>query len=148
MPAHLHQLRVRYGESDQMGVAHHAAYVTWFEECRIEMMRSLGVSYRELEERGVLMPVIELTVRYRRSLRFDDLACAATSARLAGPSRVVFSTVISHDGTVCAEAEVTVVATAKDGRPQRVPADLVARFADSTTPAAAPGAADGAARTD
>jgi acyl-CoA thioester hydrolase len=148
MPAHLHRIRVRYGESDQMGVAHHAAYVTWFEECRIEMMRSLGVSYRELEERGVLMPVVELNVRYRRSLRFDDAASCATSARLAGPSRVVFSTVISRDGTVCAEAEVTVVATGKDGRPQRVPADLVARFADEATAADADSAAGGAARTD
>jgi acyl-CoA thioester hydrolase len=151
MAAHLHTIKVRYGESDQMGVAHHAAYVTWFEECRIEMMRSLGVSYRELEERGVLMPVVELSVRYRRSLRFDDIASCATSARLAGPSRVVFSTVVSRDGTVCAEAEVTVVATGKDGRPQRVPGDLVARFADSATPAApsgAHGAADGAVRSD
>ncbi len=136
MAAHLHRIRVRYGESDQMGVAHHAAYVTWFEECRIEMMRSLGVSYRALEERGVLMPVVDLAVRYRRSLRFDDSASCATSARLAGPSRVVFTTVISCDGAVCAEGEVTVVATGKDGRPQRVPADLVARFAGA-------GAADG-----
>jgi acyl-CoA thioester hydrolase len=148
MPAHLHRIKVRYGESDQMGVAHHGAYVTWFEECRIEMMRSLGVSYRELEERGVLMPVIELSVRYRRSLRFDDIACCTTSARLAGPSRVVFSTVVSRDGTVCAEAEVTVAATAKDGRPQRVPADLVARLADSVSAAGSQGAAEDAARTD
>ena len=44
MAAHLHAIKVRYGESDQMGIAHHGAYVTWFEECRIEMMRSLGVS--------------------------------------------------------------------------------------------------------
>ena len=49
-----HSIRVRYGESDQMGIAHHAAYVTWFEECRIELLRNLGASYRELEERGVL----------------------------------------------------------------------------------------------
>jgi acyl-CoA thioester hydrolase len=148
MAAHLHRIRVRYGESDQMGVAHHAAYVTWFEECRIEMMRSLGVSYRALEERGVLMPVIELSVRYRRSLRFDDTASCTTSARLAGPSRVVFSTVISHDGALCAEAEVTVVATGRDGRPQRVPADLVALFAGAGADGDRDARAPGAARSD
>ena len=147
MAAHLHRIRVRYGESDQMGVAHHAAYVTWFEECRIEMMRSLGVSYRALEERGVLMPVIDLAVRYRRSLRFDDDASCATSARLAGPSRVVFTTVISHGGAVCAQAEVTVVATGRDGRPQRVPADLVALFAGAGADADPAGTAPGAPRT-
>lgn len=127
MPAHLHTIRVRYGESDQMGVAHHAAYVTWFEECRIEMMRSLGHSYRMLEEQGCLMPVVELKVRYRRSLRFDDQASCLTTARSIGPSRLLFSTVVSLGQEVCAEAEVTVVATGRDGRPQRVPAALLAQ---------------------
>ena len=67
-----HTIRVRYGESDQMGVANHAAYITWFEECRIEMLRSLGVSYRTLEESGVMMPVIAG-------------ACASTTSRAARP---------------------------------------------------------------
>ncbi len=148
MPAHHHRIRVRYGESDQMGVAHHAAYITWFEECRIELMRSLGVSYRALEERGVLMPVVELCVRYRRSLRFDDIIDCATSVRLAGPSRVVFSTVISCDQAVCAEAEVTVVAAGADGRPQRVPSDLVAMLSAYAPPACQPARADTGARSD
>jgi acyl-CoA thioester hydrolase len=126
MRGHQHTIRVRYGESDQMGVAHHSAYVTWFEECRIEMMRSLGSSYRALEEQGLLMPVIELKVRYKRSLRFDDLAHCLTTARCIGPSRLVFTTVVRNEDQVCAEAEVTVAATSRDGRPKRVPADLVA----------------------
>src|SRR5260221_9710294 len=111
MARFVHSIRVRYGESDQMGVAHHAAYVTWFEECRIEMMRGLGSSYRDLEAQGVLMPVVELSVRYRRSLRFDDLATFTTTATVAGPSRLVFATRVTHGDTLCAEAEVTVAAT-------------------------------------
>lgn len=123
-----HTIRVRYAESDQMGLAHHAAYVTWFEECRIELLRSLGASYRELEERGVLMPVIELTVRYRKSLRFDDLATCETTAEAKGPSRILFRTVVKNGDTVCAEGEVTVASVSRDGRPVRIPAEVLARL--------------------
>jgi acyl-CoA thioester hydrolase len=138
MTVHHHTIRVRYGESDQMGVAHHAAYVSWFEECRIEMMRSLGSSYRDLESQGVLMPVVELKVRYRRSLCFDDLASFATTAHSTGPSRIVFTTVVSHGEEVCAEASVTVAATTRDGRPQRIPAALVSVLARQPADAPAP----------
>ena len=123
-----HTIRVRYGESDQMGIAHHAAYITWFEECRIELLRQLGASYRELEERGVLMPVIDLAVRYRKSLRFDDIATCETTAEAKGPSRVLFRTVVKHGETVCAEAEVTVASVDRTGRPVRIPADVLARI--------------------
>jgi acyl-CoA thioester hydrolase len=124
----IHTIRVRYGESDQMGVANHAAYVTWLEECRIELLRSLGASYRGLEESGVMMPVIELTVRYRRSLRFDDLATCETTAEAKGPSRVVFRTVVKNGDVICAEAEVTVASVDRTGRPVRIPADVLARI--------------------
>lgn len=129
MASGTHTIRVRYGESDQMGVAHHAAYITWFEECRIELLRALGASYRELEAGGVLMPVIELNVRYRRSLRFDDLATCETTAEAKGPSRVLFRTVVKHGDTVCAEAEVTVASVGRDGRPVRIPPEVLARLA-------------------
>ena len=124
-----HVIRVRYGESDQMGVANHAAYVTWLEECRIELLRGLGVGYRELEERGVMMPVIELIVRYRRSLRFDDLATCETTGEVKGPSRIVFRTVVKNGDIVCAEAEVTVASVDRTGRPVRIPPAVLARLA-------------------
>ncbi len=121
-----HTIRVRYGESDQMGVAHHAAYVTWLEECRIELLRELGCSYRELEQKGILMPVIELSVRYRRSLRFDDVMTCVTTATAKGPSRVEFSTTLSHNDIVCAKATVTIAAMSPAGRPVRIPPEIVA----------------------
>ena len=128
MASGTHTIRVRYGESDQMGVVNHASYVTWLEECRIELLRVLGVSYRELEERGVMMPVTELNIRYRRSLRFDDLATCETTATVKGPSRVLFSTVIKNGDFVCAEAEVTVASVGRDGRPLRIPPEVVLRL--------------------
>ena len=124
-----HTIRVRYGESDQMGVANHAAYITWLEECRIELLRAVGASYRELETSGVMMPVIELNVRYRRSLRFDDLATCETVAEVKGPSRVVFRTVVKNGDIVCAEAEVTVASVDRSGRPIRIPPEVLTRLA-------------------
>lgn len=128
MTAFSNRFRVRYGESDQMGVAHHAAYVVWLEEARIEMMRERGVSYRDLETQGILMPVIDLGIRYRRSLRFDDVAECVTTATRAGPSRLVFHTEVRLDGQVCAEADVTVAAVDRSGRPMRLPADIAEKL--------------------
>ena len=128
MASGTHTIRVRYGESDQMGVVNHASYVTWLEECRIELLRVLGVSYRELEERGVMMPVTELNIRYRRSLRFDDFATCETTAIVKGPSRVLFSTVIKSGAVVCADAEVTVASVGRDGRPLRITPEVVSRL--------------------
>jgi acyl-CoA thioester hydrolase len=124
-----HTIRVRYAESDQMGLAHHAAYITWFEECRIELLRSLGSSYRELEERGVLMPVIEMNVRYRKSLRFDDVATCETTAEAKGPSRILFRTFVKNGDAICAEGEVTIASVSRDGRPVRIPPEVLARLA-------------------
>jgi acyl-CoA thioester hydrolase len=124
MSEHQHSIRVRYAETDQMGVAHHAAYVPWFEEARIEWLRARGRSYRQLEIEGVFMPVIEMTVRYRRSLRFDDQASLFTTVVASGPSRLCFATRIMHGEALCAEATVTVAAVDAAGKPRRMPADL------------------------
>jgi acyl-CoA thioester hydrolase len=118
-------LRVRYAETDQMGVAHHAAYVAWFEASRIEWLRAHGRSYRELEAGGILMPVVELTVRYRLAARFDDELILATTAAATGPSRIRFQTAVLRGDARLAEAEVTVATVDRSGRPQRIPADLL-----------------------
>ena len=125
MAARLHTLRVRYGESDQMGVAHHGAYVIWLEAARIEWLREVGRSYRQLEADGVLMPVVELNINYRRSLRFDDEATLSTSATASGPSRILFRTEISSGEQVCATGLVTIACVDRNGRPQRIPADIL-----------------------
>ncbi|MFD1128833.1 acyl-CoA thioesterase [Paenibacillus provencensis] len=66
------RFRVRYQESDQMGVVYHANYVNWFEIGRTEMIRSLGFSYRSMEEQGVLLPVIGLDLKYKLPAKYDD----------------------------------------------------------------------------
>jgi acyl-CoA thioester hydrolase len=66
------KLRVRYAETDQMGVAHHASYFVWMEAARTELLREKGMPYRELERRGYFLPVREAHCRYRKSLQYDD----------------------------------------------------------------------------
>jgi acyl-CoA thioester hydrolase len=124
---HEHQIRVRYAETDRMGVAHHAAYVPWLEEARIEAMKELGLNYRELEERGVMMPVIDLQVQYKRSLQFDDTVLFQTSIEVLGPSRLAFhSRILGEDEKLRAEATVVVASVTSEGRPCRIPEDLLA----------------------
>lgn len=69
---HRFALRVRYGDTDQMGFAYYANYLRWFEIGRAEMLRSLGTSYREVEEEGRSLPVLEAWCRYREPARYDD----------------------------------------------------------------------------
>lgn len=66
------EIRVRYQETDQMGVVYHANYLTWFEIGRTELIRELGVPYRRIEERGLLLPVIDLHVQFQSPARYDD----------------------------------------------------------------------------
>jgi len=121
-----HRIRVRYAETDAQGVAHHAAYVPWLEEARIEGLRRLGRSYREMEADGLLLPVVELRVRYRRSLRFDDEVLISTDCRVDGRMRLRFASTLRRGEELIAEAEVVVAAVDGDGRPRRLPQDLVA----------------------
>lgn len=123
-----HSFRVRYAESDQMGYAHHSAFIVWFEAGRIEWLRAKGVSYRELETQGILMPVIEVHVEYRRPLRFDDEVTLRTSAALLGRSRICFTSLVYGVGAEAphCEGRVTVACVGSDGRPRRLPDTLAA----------------------
>ncbi|MCK4803171.1 MAG: acyl-CoA thioesterase [Spirochaetes bacterium] len=81
------EIRVRYVETDQMGVAHHASYFSWMEAARTELMRGNGMSYRELEAKGFYLPVREAYCRYRKSLKYDDIMeIEATLLKIGGAS--------------------------------------------------------------
>ena len=114
-----------------MGLAHHSAYVAWLEEARIEWLRTLGQSYRDLESQGVFMPVIELALTYKQSFRFDDEIALVTSAEVLGRTRIAFTTrfLLATQDAVRAEGRVVIAAVNREGRPQRIPAGLVATLA-------------------
>jgi acyl-CoA thioester hydrolase len=83
-------LRVRYGETDQMGFVYYGVYAQYYEVGRVEAMRSLGFSYREMEESGVLMPVINLTVNYKKPAKYDDEVRIVTTVKEMPGVRITF----------------------------------------------------------
>jgi acyl-CoA thioester hydrolase len=118
-------MRVRFGETDAVGIVNNAVYLSYFETGRIEYMRALGHSYAEVHAGGVDMVVTEAVVRYRRPLRFDDafeIACACTDV---GRASFTFGYRIELAGEACAEGH-TRHACVDSGsmRPVRVPAWL------------------------
>jgi acyl-CoA thioester hydrolase len=123
--------RVRYPETDRMGIAHHTHYFTWFELGRTELMRELGCAYGELEEReGIFFPVIEAGADYLASARYDDVVTITTRLVRAGGVRVRFTYVVSRDdGTVLATGHTEHASVDGRGRPQRLPDALRRRLA-------------------
>ena len=117
-----HTFRVRYGETDAMGVAHHSSYVLWFEMGRTEYMRSFGFTYRQLEQMGVGLPVIELRVRYYRACFYDDELVISTWVEEMSRTRLLLAYRIDRpaDGTLLTEATTLHTYTGKDGRPLRI----------------------------
>ena len=125
MPSNLTEVRVRYAETDQMGRAHHMAYVAWFELGRTEMMRLNGLSYAEMERRGVLLPVVRLEIDYLGAAGYEELLTVRTSLAEVRSRRVRFEyTVHSDDGRSIAEGATVLVCVGPDGRPKRLPDDL------------------------
>ncbi|MFQ6045598.1 MAG: acyl-CoA thioesterase [Gemmatimonadales bacterium] len=106
------EFRVRYVETDQMGVAHHANYLVWCEAARTDHMRERGVSYRSLEERGIRLPVVEASLKYRAPARYDDVVRVQCWVREASKRRVSFGYAIerSEDGRRLATARTSLIA--------------------------------------
>jgi acyl-CoA thioester hydrolase len=123
MPASNSTLRVRYAETDKMGVVYYANYLVWFEVGRADLLRSLGWSYREMEQAGVSLPVIEAHCTYQRPARYDDEIEIRTTGRMLSPVRMEFDyTVIKvQDGTVAATGKTIHAALDPAGRPCRLP---------------------------
>ncbi len=125
------RIRVRYAETDQMGVVYHGNYFTWFEVGRTELLRQMGSSYKALEAEGFGLPVVETTCQYRHPARYDDELEIRTVGRMATAIRVAFSYELVRlpDGHRLATATTLHVAVTRDGRPCRLPGALREMFA-------------------
>ncbi len=85
------KLRVRYGETDQMGYAYYGVYAQYYEVGRVETMRALGFSYKDVEDKGILMPVIDYTISYKKPAFYDDeITIVTTVKELPKSARIVF----------------------------------------------------------
>lgn len=89
--------RVDYSEVDQMGVVYHARYLVWLDVARTELLRTTGISYRELEAMGLFLVVAEVTMRYRQPARYDDPVRVRTWIRERASRRVSFGYAVEHD---------------------------------------------------
>jgi acyl-CoA thioester hydrolase len=124
-------LRVRYAETDQMGVAYHANFFVWFEVGRTDLLRSFGWSYRDMEHSGVSLPVIEAHCEYRRPARYDDELEVKTEGRVLSRVRMEFTYEVRRmaDGGVAAAGRTVHAALDVNGRPCRLPARVHEVFA-------------------
>jgi acyl-CoA thioester hydrolase len=123
---HRYVVRVRYGDTDQMGFAYYAHYLRWFEIGRAEMLRALGSSYRAIEESGVLLPVTEARCRYLSPARYDDEVRIETGVRELKRASVRFAYHVRResDGALLAEGETEHCFLDRAGKPARPHAGL------------------------
>jgi acyl-CoA thioester hydrolase len=119
------EIRVRYAETDQMGFVYYGTYATYLEVARVEMLRAAGISYKELESEGIIMPVTHFEINYSKPARYDDLLQIQTSIVSLSHVRVEFKYVISTSEERICEARTTLVfLDAKTLRPVRRPEHL------------------------
>ncbi|MBI3300721.1 MAG: acyl-CoA thioesterase [Deltaproteobacteria bacterium] len=124
--SHLHTIRVRYAETDQAGMAHHSAFLPWFEEGRVELLRSLGKPYQEFEAEGLHFPVREAFCRYWAPARFDDVLTVSTVIKEVGGASVRFGYRITRrsDTTLIAEGYTLHACVDDGGKIKRLPLDV------------------------
>jgi acyl-CoA thioester hydrolase len=118
-------IRVRYAETDAMGIVHHAAYIVWIELGRSDLLRNLGSGYPEWERRGVHMTVAGLDMTYRAPARYDEVVRVRTRVLEAGRRRVVFGYRLERDGVRLAEGRSVHLVTGPNGRAGTLPEDLL-----------------------
>ena len=130
-PASRSVVRVRYAETDKMGVVYYANYLIWFEVARADLLRSLGWTYREMEHSGVSLPVIDAHCAYHRPARYDDELEIRASARVLSPVRMEFTYEVRRlaDGQLSASGRTVHAALDTAGRPCRLPARIREVFA-------------------
>ncbi len=120
-------IRVRYAETDRMGLLHHANYLVYFEQGRTELLRSLGLAYKDFEDQGYLLVLIRAEIRYRSPVRYDDLLTLRTTVIRTTAVRVDHRYELFRDGTMVAEGSTTLACVDREGRVQALPTILKER---------------------
>jgi acyl-CoA thioester hydrolase len=136
------KIRVRYAETDQMGVVYHANHFVWFEVGRVELLRQLGFSYREMEQHeGCCIAVVEARCRYKEPVRYDDEVLIRTHLKNVRESLLQFEyeLVRESDGMLLAEGETTHVVTDPQLRKRRMPAKYMSAFKQTVSQAKSKG---------
>lgn len=124
------KIRVRYGETDQMGVVYHANYATYFEVGRTEWLRQYGITYKSMEDNGIMLPVISLGIKYKNSAQYDDELTVKTTVKNTPSVRIEFDyELLNEQGIVLATGNtVLVFVDMKRNRPTRCPNYLLEKL--------------------
>jgi acyl-CoA thioester hydrolase len=117
------QIRVRYGETDQMGVVHHGNYALYLEMGRIEWLRKLGVSYKKMEDSGIMLPVISMSLNFKKPACYDDVINVKTQLKNMPSAKIEFEYEITdEERKIIATANVILAfVDMKTNRPVRAP---------------------------
>ncbi|WP_282936927.1 thioesterase family protein [Paenibacillus sp. RC67] len=115
-----HEIRVRYQETDQMGVVYHANYLNWFEIGRTELIRSLGMPYHKIEEHGLLLPVIDAELKFRVPAKYDDLLTIRTRIEDYTHLRMQFTSEIRRGEELLVSGGTRHVWVNKEWKPTRI----------------------------
>lgn len=116
-------IRVRYAETDQMGVVHHGNYSLYLELARIEWFRKIGISYKKMEQDGIALPVVSLNVNYKKTIEYDDIITVKTMLKKTPTASLEFEYEILNDlGQILSTATVVLVfVDLKTNKPTRPP---------------------------
>ena len=114
-------IRVRYAETDRMGLLHHANYLVYFEQARTDLLRALGLTYKDMEDQGFLLVITKVEVRFRRPARYDDVLTIRTTVERTTMVRIDHRYEVFCEGQLLAEGSSTLACVNRDGRPQVLP---------------------------
>ena len=117
-------IRVRYAETDRMGLLHHANYIVYFEQGRTELLRKRGLTYRDIEDSGHLMVIVDVGCKFKRPAYYDDLLTLLTVVERVTHVKIVHRYEVRRDGQLLAEGHSTLACVDREGRPQALPDSL------------------------
>lgn len=118
------QIRVRYAETDRMGLLHHANYLVYFEQARTELLRSRGAAYKEMEDRGYYLVIAKVEIKYKAPAHYDDVLTIRTTVIRTTPVRIEHKYEVFREGTLICEGNTTLACVDTEGRLQAMPEDL------------------------
>ena len=124
------KLRVRYGETDQMGFVYYGVYAQYYEVGRVELLRSLGISYKEIEAMGFALPVVNLNINYKKPALYDDELTIKTTIKAMPSAKIIFDCeTFNEAGDLLNTGEVVLVFVNKDtGKPCFAPEIIMNKF--------------------
>ncbi|QEH33113.1 Acyl-CoA thioester hydrolase YbgC [Aquisphaera giovannonii] len=115
------QIRVRYAETDRMGLLHHANYFVYFEIGRTELLRARGLTYKEVEDAGHFLVIIEIACKFKRPAHYDDLLTLRTTAAKVTHVKIVHEYRLYRGETLLAEGHSVLACVDREGKPQALP---------------------------